>query len=115
LSASILEQLTTPLHDFVAPRPQVLESSEMATNKAAESNHLSTGADQGQETKVCLCCCYCQNMSSTCVTYIRNQALGAGCIQVVTVTSVQCDLFFYIYIFCGYNKIIIFALYSIYF
>jgi hypothetical protein len=57
LSASILEQLTTPLHDFVATRPQMLETSELVANKVPESNHLSTGADQGQETKVCFCCC----------------------------------------------------------
>lgn len=53
LSASILEQLTTPLHDFVVPRPQLPESSELPANKVMESNNLSTGADPGQDTKVC--------------------------------------------------------------
>ncbi|KAJ9598054.1 hypothetical protein L9F63_026843, partial [Diploptera punctata] len=51
LSASILEQLTTPLHDFVIPRPQLPENTEAPANKSAESNNLSTGADPGQDTK----------------------------------------------------------------
>jgi hypothetical protein len=53
LSASILEQLTTPLHDFVIPRPQLSEGSELPASKAMESNNLSTGADPGQDVKVC--------------------------------------------------------------
>jgi len=52
LSASILEQLTTPLHDFITPRPQLPENSELPVNKATESNNLSTSADPGQDTKV---------------------------------------------------------------
>jgi hypothetical protein len=56
LSASILEQLTTPLHDFVAPRPQMPESSELLGNKVVESNNLNTGVDQAQDIKVCLSC-----------------------------------------------------------
>jgi hypothetical protein len=55
LSASILEQLTMPLHDFVAPRPQMLESSELPANKVVESNNLNTCVDQGQDVKVCHC------------------------------------------------------------
>ncbi|XP_069695727.1 E3 ubiquitin-protein ligase UBR4 isoform X2 [Periplaneta americana] len=51
LSASILEQLTTPLHDFVIPRPQLPESSDLSANKTGESNNLSTGGDPGQDTK----------------------------------------------------------------
>ena len=54
LSASILEQLTTPLHDFVAPRPQMPEGSELPGNKVVESNNLNTGVDQAQDVKVCL-------------------------------------------------------------
>ena len=56
LSASILEQLTTPLHDFVAPRPQMPEGSELPGNKVVESNNLNTGVDQAQDVKVCLFC-----------------------------------------------------------
>lgn len=56
LSASILEQLTTPLHDFVTPRPQMSESSDLSGNKVVESNNLNTGVDQAQDVKVCLFC-----------------------------------------------------------
>ena len=55
LSASILEQLTTPLHDFVVPRPQLPESTEIPANKPTESNNLSAGNDPSQDTKVSAC------------------------------------------------------------
>ncbi|PSN46385.1 Protein purity of essence [Blattella germanica] len=51
LSASILEQLTTPLHDFIVPRPQMPENTELPANKPSESNNLSTGGDPCVETK----------------------------------------------------------------
>ncbi|XP_066993474.2 E3 ubiquitin-protein ligase UBR4 [Anabrus simplex] len=52
LSTSILEQLTTPLHEFIIPRPSPPENGDSSANKGTEANNITaTGVDPGQEVK----------------------------------------------------------------